>query len=355
MRKKTELKIEELKERNLPTVSIIIPMRNEEKFIEGCIGSILKCDYPRELIEIIVVDGRSDDVSRELVSNMAKKYGNILLLDNEKKIVPTAMNIGIRKAKGDFIIRMDSHSEYAPDYVSKCVEYSKMTGADNVGGPMQAIGKTLIQKAVALATSCPFGVGNSKGHFEDIEGYYKAVYLGAYKRGVFQKIGLYDEELIRNQDEELNWRLIKNGSKIYITPNIKSYYYPRSSLRKLWKQYYEYGFWKVRLLQKHLRMMEIRHFIPATFIITFMTGFILSFFNSMFFYLLVMISMIYLIFNLFSSLKIAKKEGWKYLMILPLVFTTLHFSYGVGFLLGLVKFLPKWFIEEPKAPQVETH
>src|SRR4030043_979414 len=229
MHEKTELKLNDQDKINLPTVSIIIPMRNEEEFIEKCICSIFENNYPNDLMEIIVVDGKSDDSSRKIVSEMAQEYSNIILLNNNQKIVPTTMNIGIRKAKGDIIIRMDSHSEYAPDYVSKCVDYSQMTGADNVGGPMRAIGKTLIQKAVALATSSRFGVGNSKGHFEDIEGYYKAVYLGAYKKGVFQKIGLFDEELVRNQDEELNWRLIKNGGKIYITPNIKSYYYPRSS------------------------------------------------------------------------------------------------------------------------------
>jgi len=342
-----------INDKNLPKITVIIPMRNEEKFIEKCLLTLLSNDYPNDLMEIIVVDGNSDDSSRKIVKEISKKHPNILLLNNEKKIVPTAMNIGIKKASGEIIIRLDSHSEYAPDYISKCVEYSQKTGAENVGGPMVAVGRSFFEKAVALATSTPFGVGNSKGRFEDTEGYYKAVYLGAYRKEVFRKIGLFDEELVRNQDEELNWRLIKNGGKIYITPNIKSYYYPRSTLKRLWKQYYEYGFWKVRLLQKHTNMMELRHFVPATMVAAFITALLLSLFRPSFIYIIILAAAVYLSANLLACIRVLKKEGWKYFLVMPAVFSTLHFSYGTGFLIGLIRFFNKWFIKEPEAPKLE--
>lgn len=324
-----------------PLVSIIIPMRNEEKYIESCLKSILDNDYPKDRLEILVIDGMSEDNSKNIVQRFIKEHPNIniALFDNPKKIVPVAMNIGIRNAKGDIVIRMDAHAEYNRDYISKCVEYLKKTGADNVGGPMRAKGSTYFQQVVALATSSVFGVGNSRFHFENCEGYVDTVYLGAYRKEVFDKVGLFDEELVRNQDDEFNYRLIKNGGKIYLTPEIKSYYYPRSSLSKLWKQYFEYGYWKVRVIQKHRLPSSWRHLVPATFVLSLIGSGIGAIWSPWGLYTLGVIAGSYLTTSLMFSLIISVKKGWRYLPLLPVVFGTLHFGYGLGFLKGLWDFV----------------
>lgn len=322
-----------------PFVSVIIPMRNEERYIEKCLETILDNDYPKDRLEILVVDGMSEDESRNIVLQFAKQHAIICLLDNSKMIVPTALNIGVKNAKGDIIIRMDAHTEYAKDYISKCIKYLEKTGADNVGGPMRPKSSTFFQQLVALATSSVFGVGNSKFHFENCEGYVDTVYLGAYHKEIFDKIGLFDEELVRNQDDELNYRLVKNGGKIYLTPEIKSYYYPRSSLSKLWKQYFQYGYWKVRVIQKPRMPASWRHLVPATFILSMVGSSISAIWNPCGLYALGSVAGSYLATSLLFSLTISAKRGWHYLPLLPVAFGTLHFGYGAGFLKGIWDFV----------------
>jgi len=327
---------------NLPFVTVIIPCRNEKKFIAKCLDCIVGQDYPKDKLEILVIDGMSNDGTREIIKKYMEQYPFIKMLDNPKKIVPTAMNIGIKNAKGDIIIRMDAHTEYPKDYISKIVYWLNKSRADNVGGIWitKPSANTLIAEAIAIGLTSTFGVGNAYYRTGLSEHrYVDTVPFGAYRKEVFDKIGLFDEELIRNQDDELNLRLIRQGGKILLVPEIVSYYYARDSLSKLWKMYFQYGYWKIRVIQKHKLPASWRHLVPSIFILTIFVTFILGFFNPIFFYILGTIIGIYLIVSMFFSLRISLKKGLKYFIILPLVFGTLHFAYGFGFLKGIWDFV----------------
>lgn len=322
----------------MESVSIIIPVYNEQNYLGEVFKSLDTQDYPHELTEIIFVDGNSQDNSKSILEEYSKKRQNVHIYNNEKKIVPISMNIGIRNANNKFIIRLDSHSKYNKDYVSKCVECLLNTNADNVGGAIRLIGDLPVQKAIKLATTCSFGIGNSGFHYEDYEGYVDTVYLGAYRKDIFDKIGLYDEELVRNQDDELNYRLIKSGGKIFLSKEIISYYYPRPSLSKLWKQYYEYGYWKVRVIQKHKTPASIRHLVPGTFVITIISGLLLSLYKGIGLILLIPVLILYLPLLIYFTLKQCIKYKFYNFFLTASIFLILHFSYGTGFLKGILDF-----------------
>jgi glycosyltransferase involved in cell wall biosynthesis len=327
---------------NLPFVNVVIPCRNEKNFITKCLDCIVGQDYPKDKLEILVIDGMSNDGTREIIKKYMEQYPFIKMLDNLKKIVPTAMNIGIKYAKGDIIVRMDAHSEYPKDYISKIIYWFDKSDADNIGGILitKPGADTLIAEAIALVLSSPFGVGNAYYKIGVKEPkYVDTVPFGAYRKELFDKIGLFDEELIRNQDDELNLRLLKQGGKILLVPEIVSYYYARDSLLKLWKMYFQYGYWKIRVIQKHKLPSSWRHLVPSIFLLTIFGTFILGIFNPICFYILGTIIGIYLIISMFFSLRISLKKGLKYFIILPLVFGTLHFAYGFGFLKGIWDFV----------------
>jgi succinoglycan biosynthesis protein ExoA len=334
-----------------PLISVIMPIRNESAYIIQSLGAVLKQDYPSEKMEVLIADGMSTDDTRLKILHLTKRNPmiSINISDNPQKIVPTSINIALRQAKGEIIIRVDGHTIIAPDYVCQCVEEIERTGADNVGGGMNAVGKTYFGNAVALATSTPFGIGGGRFHYSDKEEWVDTVYMGAWPRRVFEKIGLFDEELVRDQDDEFNFRLRAAGGEILLSPKIKSEYTVRSSPKALWRQYYQYGYWKVRVLQKHPRQMSLRQFVPPVFV--------LALFGSLFFALLPttrflspLIPLLYLLANFGASVITASKRGWQYLPLLPVTFGILHLSYGFGFLAGLFKFWNRWGDKKGKVP-----
>ncbi len=330
---------------NLKVVSVIVPIRNEAAFIERSLGAILAQDYPKNLMEIIVADGMSDDGTREIVQRItgnqkseriskgANACPTILLLDNPGKVVPTGLNIAIKYAKGDVIVRVDGHCVIASDYIKNCVDMLQKTGADNVGGLQRAVSGNLLGNAIAAATGCPFGVGWSRFHYAGKPGWIDTVYLGAYRREVFDRIGNFDEELVRNQDDEFNFRLTQSGGKIWMDPSIRSVYYCRSSLPGLWKQYYQYGFYKVRVIQKRGAVQSWRHLIPAVFVsCLFLTIFMaLLTFNPLWG---IAITGPYISANLIACLWVGRRN-LRVLPLLPVTFLILHLSYGLGFLCGI--------------------
>lgn len=330
------------KGKHQPSVSIVIPIRNEETYITKCLQSVVEQDYSWEKIEILVVDGMSHDRSRELVAQFASRYPNIKLLDNPQRIVPRAMNVGIRRAKGDIIIRVDAHSYLEPDYVSQCITYLREMGADNVGGLMRARGENYIGQAIALATSSPFGIGGSRFHYSEKEQYVDTVYLGAYPREVFDRIGLFDEELVCNEDYELNYRLRASGGRIFCTPAIKSIYYCRDSFPKLWKQYFQYGFWKLRMIKKHPRSVLPRHLIAPIFVFTLISSGVLGLMSRLFAYIFLLAISSYGIVSLAFAFPIALRKGWQYFPILPIVFGSMHITWGLGFLWSLARGTLSW-------------
>lgn len=325
------------------TVSVVMPIRNEGGFIRESLKTVIDQDYPRELMEILVIDGMSTDNTRQVVNEVSQQYPHVRLLDNPGKIVPIGLNIALQQAKGEIIVRVDGHCEIRPDYVRRCVEYLTREDVDGVGGPMETIGETVSAQAIAVAMSSPFGVGGSAFRtIQDRRMYVDTVAFPAYRRETIKKAGLFDEELVRNQDDEYNYRLREMGGRILMTPDIRSRYYSRSSFSSLWRQYFQYGYWKVRVMQKHPRQMSLRQFIPPIFVASNVALALLAPFLSAARLLLAFVSGAYVLANLAASLITSARRGWQYLLYLPLAYGILHISYGSGFLYGLARFANRW-------------
>jgi glycosyltransferase involved in cell wall biosynthesis len=322
-----------------PFVSVIVPARNEAAGIARCLDALVAQDYPVDRLEILFVDGMSSDATRAIVADYGRRHAQIRVLDNPRGIVPSALNIGLREARGEIIVRVDGHCVVAPDYISACVDRLRATRADNVGGRMHAAGDDYMAKAIAIATSSPFGIGNSRFHYSQAEEYVDTVYLGAYRREVFERIGGFDEELVRNQDDELNYRLRAAGGRILLSPAIKSRYYGRGRLSDLFRQYYQYGFWKVRVAQKHRRALLPRHYAPAAFVLTKALLWLAAPFDRRMRRLAGAATTIYLVAAAVFAFRASAGHGHRYAPAILGAFFCLHFGYGVGFLAGLLKLL----------------
>jgi len=320
-----------------PFVSVVIPMYNESTCIRECLDSLISQDYPVDRLEVLVVDGQSDDGSRNLVLELAREYGLIRLLDNPKRITAAAMNIGVQNARGDVITILSAHSYVAGDFISQNVAYLSKTGVACVGGPIHSISRSFLGNAISLAMSSPFGVGNALFRYSQKEQYVDTVAFGAYRRQVFDEIGLFDEFLVYNEDDEFNYRLRKHGGKIFLTPAIKSFYHTKMSLRQLSKQYFRYALGKVRVIQRHPEVASIRPFVPFTLVSVLLISGPLGMLSPVFLWAFLSLLASYLTVSLLFSLRISARNGWKYLSVLPVVFACLHFSYGLGFLIGLLR------------------
>jgi glycosyltransferase involved in cell wall biosynthesis len=333
-------------------VTIILPIRNEERFIRQGLEAIQAQDYPADHLQILLPDGMSTDNTRDIIAKFCLLHPKLQLhvLDNPGNIVPTGLNIALGHARGEVIVRIDGHTIVAPDYVRQCVEILQRTHADNVGGRMNGRGSTRFGQAVALATSKPFGIGGGRFHYSDKEEWVDTVYMGAWPRRVFEKVGMFDEELERDQDDEFNYRLRAAGGKILLSPKIRSTYTVRSTPGALWRQYSQYGYWKVRVLQKHPRQMSLRQFVPPLFVFSLLMSVVAAFIVAWGVWLLALIAGSYLAANLLASVITAAKRGWRHLRLLPLVFAILHLSYGSGFLFGLVKFANRWRDRRGRVP-----
>jgi glycosyltransferase involved in cell wall biosynthesis len=326
-----------------PTVTVIMPIRNEEAFIARSLGAVLDQDYPAELMQVLVADGMSDDRTREIVAELARSRPHAVeIVDNPGRIVPTGFNAALARARGEVVVRVDGHTIIAPDYVSECVAALAASGADNVGGRMDAEGRSLVGEAIALATSSRFGVGDAQFHYAVGEHWVDTVYLGAWPREVFTRVGVFDPEMVRNQDDEFNYRLRASGGRILLTDRIRSRYYSRASLRTLFRQYRQYGFWKVRVLQKHPRQMKARQFVPPAFAAVVAGGALLAPANPLVRRIWSAVIGGYALAALTASISIARRAGWRHLPVLPIAFAAVHLGYGGGFLAGLVRFRRRW-------------
>ena len=338
-----------------PTVSVIIPCRNEAEHIETCIYSILAQDEPDGGFEVIVADGMSDDGTQEIIRHLAIKDSRLHFVNNPLRITPSAMNIGIKVSKGQYIAIMGAHNLYAPDYIIRAVEVLKETSADNVGGAMYCEADGYIQQAIAVVFHSPLSVGGASWHNPDYEGPADTVFGGVYRREIFDRIGYFDEELVRNQDDEFNLRLIRAGGKIWQSPKIKSWYKPRDSLSALFKQYRQYGYWKVRVIQKHKLPASIRHVIPGAFVLYLLLSLVIMpllyifnvavdnqtmlMFQDVTAIIFILTVGLYVSLVLFASIWTAIMSSWKYFPILPFVFACYHFGYGIGFVEGITDFV----------------
>lgn len=331
-----------MSERKLPYVSIIMPVRNEADFIDRSLKAVLAQDYPSQLLEVIIADGMSIDGTRELLSSPLATHRNVRLVDNPGKIVPTAINAAMEIANGEIIVRVDGHCEIASDYVRLCVAHLEKRNVDGVGGPIETIGQTYLAQVIASAMSSRFGVGGSAFRTGTREAILTdTIPFPAYTRAIVEKAGPYDEELVRNQDDEYNYRIRKLGGQLLLAPEVRSRYSSRGSLRSLGKQYFQYGYWKVRVMQKHPRQMSIRPFIPPSFVLLILLTSAMSPFSSLAMWTFAGVAAAYLMANLAASIGTSKGQ-WRFIALLPTVFATLHFAYGFGFLAGLLKFRNRW-------------
>mgnify|MGYP000272676118 CR=1 FL=1 len=327
-------------------VSVVSPCRNEIRHIRPFMESLLAQDYPAGHWELIVADGMSDDGTREALREMELRYApRLLVIDNQGRIVSTGLNAAVRQARGLYVLRVDCHAEYEPDFIRCSIEVLEQTGADNVGGPVRTKSRTYIQSAIAAAYHSPFSCGGAKSPMDDYEGYADTVQFGCWRTGRLKELGLFDESLVRNQDDELNLRTIRAGGKIWQSPKIRFWYYPRPRLGALFRQYFQYGFWKVAVIRKHKIPASWRHVIPGTFAAV--NVFLLAAAAVAWVCqwpaagmavgaALAIMDGCYLAVLLLASLTTARRSGWKLLPVLPVVFAIYHISYGIGFLAGLL-------------------
>ncbi len=311
-------------------VSIVIPMRNEEKYIGDCLESLLVQDQNGETLEVIVVDGASEDSSREIVESMVPRFTQLKLLQNPRRITPVSLNMGVKAAAGEVVIILGAHSYVAKDFVSKNLHYLNTMVVDCVGGSIAPVGDSYQGVAIALAMSSPIGVGNAFYRYSKVQRLVDTVQFGAYRREVFRRVGYFDEELVRNQDFELNHRIVSTGGRILLAPEVHGFYVVRSSIPKLFKQYFDYGYWKTKVILKEIGAFRLRYQIPPIFILTLLISGLLGIFSPAMWSFFQGILALYGALVLLTSVKISLNSGLKFLPVLPFAFITLHFGFGLG-------------------------
>jgi len=323
-----------------PLVTIAMPAFNEERFIEACIASVQAQDYPADRIEILIADGRSTDRTREILAHLAEADPRIRVIDNPDRIQAPGLNRLVREARGDILVRMDVHCEYAPTYVRACVEALERTGADNVGGAQRARARTRFQRALCAALDSPLGVGGARYRSAASEGFVDTVFLGAFRRRVFEQVGMWDPGAITNEDAELNQRIVATGGKVFLSKDIEVHYYPRDSFKKLATQYFKYGVGRARTLLKHGRFLNVRPAIPFAMVVGGAA--------------LILVPPLWpvapLAFGAYAlatgaeAIRVGRSVGAAAIPTVWAIFPVLHASHGVGFAAGLMRYLrqPDW-------------
>jgi glycosyltransferase involved in cell wall biosynthesis len=321
---------------SLPLVSIVVPMLNEEHHIRECLSSILSQQYPPELIEAVVVDGGSSDQSCEIVRALQQDDQRITLAGGPNINCPAAMNMGIRLAKGSIICKVDGHGYIAPDYVCESV---KLLNSDDrigcVGGPIRPISKTTVAAVNVLARGARFGVGGGVNVFSHETKEVSSVQCGAYRKRVFDEVGVFDEALQFGEDEEINWRVLNGGYRIVSTPKIRFFYYPRDTFKGLFRQYFNYGKARFKVIQKHPTFLRIKHTVPSLYIVALCVTAIASAFVPAGPELLGALVASYVLSCVAASATLGVLARFRQPWLLPISFACLHFGYGAGMLFGL--------------------
>jgi len=322
----------------LPFVSVVLPVRNEGRHIDTCIERLLEQDYPLDRMEIVVVDGDSNDDTRERLAALQARHpdARLRVLENPDRIVPHALNIAIRAAAGEVIVRMDGHSVPDRDYVRLCVRALAETGAANVGGVVEPVGTTPFGRAVALATQHRLGVGDAKYRTGGAPGFVDTVQFGAFRRDVFDKVGLFDESMVRNQDYELNVRIRNTGERIYLDPAIRFTYTPRGTPKALWRQYFQYGWWRVETVRRHPRSIRLRQLVPPAFVSLLLTLGLIAPWSAVAAVAFAALALTYGVTIAWVAIRMARKHHSAPPSTVALAFVILHFSWSTGFLMNLL-------------------
>jgi succinoglycan biosynthesis protein ExoA len=326
-------------EKMKPIISVIVPCRNETNHIEACVRSILTQELPSVNFEVVIVDGMSDDGTRAILERIAKQNSQIRIVDNPRLITPSALNVGIQAARGRYIAILGAHTEYAPNYLGACVELlQEHPEACCTGGPIVSQGQGVFGRAVAAVMSHAVGVGNAKHRFPNYEGYAEGACYPVFRREVFEKIGFYDEDLIRNQDDEFNYRLARAGEKVFISPRARCTYFVRGTPSQSFRQYFQYGFWRVAVLRKHRSLPSVRQIIPVTFLLLMMILFIAGLFLPGWWRLTAaVLPVAYGVVLLGAGVGIAATRDRAAGLIFPIAAMLIHTAYAAGFTWGIVR------------------
>jgi glycosyltransferase involved in cell wall biosynthesis len=320
-------------------ISVIIPCYQEAKHVDKCLKSLIDQTYGSENLEIVVIDGMSTDGTRDVVAKYVCDHKNIIMLDNPKKIAPVAMNMGIKESSGQYIVRIDAHTEIPAEYIERCMDVMTRTGVDVVGGPMETRGSGFWGKMIAYLLSSFFGVGSSFRTIENYEGYVDTVAFGLYKRKVFEKAGEHNEHLVRGHDWEINQRIKGNGSRIYFDSSIRSIYYCTDNPLKLIVKSFKDGYWIAAIFEKH----SIRHLIPFFFLLSIVALGLICYWRrhglgtwGYVYFPLYTYVLSYLSVAFFYSFGMVRSSGWKALVLGPLLYASFHISRGFGILYGML-------------------
>lgn len=323
-----------------PFVSVIVPIRNERDFIEPCLRSLLDGTYPRDRMEVLVVDGGSDDGTLDVVQRLASEDSRIRILDNPLRFAATGWNVGIQNARGELLTRVDGHARVAPDFLERSVE-ALLAHPDAwcAGGPVRTVGTNFIGNVIGAAMSVPVGAGDAAYRLGTIEGYVQTILFGTYHKWVFDRIGLVDPTMTRTEDDDLHIRLRAAGGKMFITPRVQSTHYARGSLRQAARQYYQYGYWRIPVILKHGRPDTVRQIIPLLFVIAWIVLIVAALLWHPAAYALAGFTGLYLLALLAGAVMAIRARGLKAGIATPIVFPVLHFSYGIGSLWSLIRFV----------------
>ncbi len=324
-----------------PFVSIIVPCYNEEASIRHLLDAIFAQTYPRTQMEVVISDGMSIDRTRELIAAFQREHDDLAVrvVDNSARTIPSGLNQAIRQSRGEIIVRLDAHSMPIPEYVERCVAAHEALKGDNVGGvwEIRAGADTWIAESISLAAAHPLGAGDALYRLKASAGVVDTVPFGSFRRTLIERIGAFDETLLSNEDYEFNARVRESGGKVWLDPDIRSVYVARSTLGRLARQYWRYGFWKLKMLKRYPHTLRWRQALPPVFVLIMFVLIVLSLFAGFARYILA--AQLFLYFSTLgvAGLKLALKKRTAYLFIgLPLSIMTMHFAWGTGFIWSFI-------------------
>lgn len=318
------------------SISILIPCRNEVNSIEQCIANVFDFEPPEGGYEVIVIDGMSDDGTRERLERLKARYKDLIVLDNPERFVPHAMNLGIRRASGEYIVRVDARCIHPRNYLVELLALSRETGADNVGGVLHPMGTSYTQKAIAHAYRSRIAVGGALRDRGDYVGENDTVYGGCFRKVRLVEVGMYDEFMIRNQDDELSFRIREMGGRIYQSGKIRVGYFTRKHFRQLCKQFLQYGFWKVFVIRKHPLQAATRHYIPSLFVLGLIGMVLGSIFDGRIRIAALLLGASYVVVVLTEGLRACRSAGWRLWPGVAWAIVLMHIGYGTGFIIGFL-------------------
>lgn len=324
------------------TVSIIIPCYNEQKTIAQVLTAIYAQTYPRQKIDVVIANGRSTDNTLQVIGAFQRAHPDlrIRVVENLRRIIPAGLNLAIKEANGEVILRMDAHAAPYPDYVSRCIESLELGLGENVGGVWEILPSAAgwMASAIASAASHPVGIGNAKYRFTSKAQEVKTVPFGVFRRELIDKIGNFNEDLLANEDYEFNFRILQAGGKIWLDPAIKTKYFARPTLKELANQYWRYGYWKLKMLRLYPNSLRMRQALPPGLILAIILLSILSSWNPLARSFLTLVVVSYTLILLVVGLQLAIiKRSLSHIIGVPLAIATMHLSWGGAFLWSIVK------------------